>query len=386
MKKALLYIALAAAGCGTSTAATGIDELAASIARRNPDYLQALSRREASLLSMRAADALPAPEIEGEYLWGPAGDNRWGAGVSQSFDWPGVYGARARARQAESNAFEQLSATELRELTLAAKQALIDLVAARRQAAVIALIYNNVCALNEFMQNAFDHGQATVLDLRKVQLEKLELENRIEEVEQARTQAIAALRAMGHNDTVPGTLDYPAERPFYSNAAERWRRSPAVMAAEAATRAAMAREQAARRSSLPGFSLGYRHQYEGGNHFNGITAGISLPAWGSRSGRRAAAAEAQAAALAAQSVEAASDARYRAALEQLQRLEQRRRAYSEVVEASDYPTLLMKMLDGGQMTVLTYIQELNFYIETTLAREETERRYQLALAEFNIWD
>ncbi|MDE6498061.1 MAG: TolC family protein [Muribaculaceae bacterium] len=386
MKQTLLYIALAIAGCGTAAASSGIDELAASIARNNPDYVQAVRDREASVLSMQAADALPAPEIEGEHLWGPAGDNRWGAGISQAFDWPGVYGARAEARREESNAFEQLTATELREHTLAAKQSLIDLVAARRQAALISEIYSNVNELTQWMLNAYDHGQATVLDLRKLQLEKLELENRMEEVEQARAEAIAALQAMGYTRAVPENLDYPADEPDYGSAEGLWRRTPSVSAARAATRAALAREKAAARSALPGFSLGFRHQYEGGSHFNGLTAGITLPAWGSRSSKRAAEAATQAAALRAEAAEAVSDARYRNILGRLQRLDSRRQVYRDVVESSDYPALLKKMLDGGQMTILTYIQELNFYIGAGMAREETERQYQLALAEFNIWN
>ncbi|MDE6287004.1 MAG: TolC family protein, partial [Muribaculaceae bacterium] len=240
MKHTLLYIALVIAGCGTAAASSGLDELAAGIARRNPEYVQAVRDREASVLSMRASDMLPAPEIEGEHLWGAAGDNRWGVGISQAFDWPGVYGARAEARREESNAFEQLTATELRERTLAAKQALIDLVAARRQAALILEIYSNVNDLAQWMQNAYDHGQATVLDLRKLRLEKLDLENRIEEVEQARAEAIASLRAMGYTDAVPDDLDYPAGAPDYRSAEGLWRQSPSVRSSQAATRAALA--------------------------------------------------------------------------------------------------------------------------------------------------
>ncbi len=388
MKKTILFLSAALAGSAAawSAAPQTLDELAASIAQSDPAYTAAAREREASVLALRAADMLPAPEIEGEYLWGPAGDNRWGAGISQSFDWPGVYASRARARNAEADAFTQLTAVELRERTLAAKQALIDLVAARRQGALIGEIYNNVKELAERLQNAYDHGLATVLDLRKLQLETLELENRMEEVEQARAEAIAGLRAMGYTDSVPARLDYPVAQTGHAATAESWRRSPGILAARAATLAADAREQAAARAALPGFSLGYRHQYEGGTHFNGITAGITLPAWGSGAARRAARAEAQAAALQAEAAEAATEARYSRVAARVQRLESRRDAYNRVMESSDYPALLKKMLDGGQMTILTYIQELNFYIETGLAREENERQYQLALAEFNIWD
>ncbi|MDE6453845.1 MAG: TolC family protein [Muribaculaceae bacterium] len=379
--KRILATALAGIICtGALCAKSQLDSLAARIADANPATAARLSELTSADLSLQAAGMLPGPELEGEHLWGPGGDNRWGMGISQSFDWPGVYAAQRRERKAARSAFALLAKSERAEAELTARLALIDLIAARKEAAVIADIYANVSEMEQLTRRALDHGQATILDVRKLQIESLDIALRLEQAEQARAEALNALRAMGWTDTVAGTLDYPEEAADYSEAERQWAESPALAAARSSAQAASERATAAARSMLPGFSLGYRHQFEGGNHFNGISAAIALPAWGSGKARRAAKAEAEAARMQADALAAQTHSDFDSARRRLQGLAERRRAYSEALDASDYPLLLKKSLTGGQISTLTYIQELNFFMEAGIARLRNERDYQSALA------
>lgn len=378
MKKTITTIAALAATIIAHGAS--LDSLAVSIASSNPAYTARSRELNAASMSLQAEGMLPGPEIEGEHLWGPGGDNRWGAGVSQSFDWPGVYAARRAERRASGNAFAQLASAELAEQTLAAKLALIDLVAARRSAAIISEIYGNVQDLLRFTTRALDHGQATILDVRKLQIESLDIEQRLQQAELDRAAAVASLRAMGYDGDVPEQLGYPDAVPDYTAAEARWQSAPAVLAAKAEAEAAASRARVASRSMLPGFSIGYRHQFEGGHHFNGISASISLPAWGSGRARAAARAEAEAADMLAASAMAENTSRFDDARRRVAELGQRVERYSEAVGGADYPMLLRKSLDGGQISVLTYVQELNFFLEANLARAAAERDYHAALA------
>ena len=147
--------------------------------------------------------------------------------------------------------------------------------------------------------------------------------------------------------------------------------------------ASAARAKAAARSCLPGFSLGYRHQYEGGTHFNGLSVGIALPAWGASRSKAAARAEAEAAALQAEAQTAATASQFDAQRRRVVALGERLEAYDGALATSDYPALLRKSLDGGQISMLTYIQELNFFMEARIAREQAARDYHLALATLN---
>lgn len=379
----ILFAAALAVCPALMCAANSLDSIAARIAAGNPEFQARIAELNAASLSAAADVMLPGLEVEGEHLWGPGGDNRWGAGISQSFDWPGVYAARRKARRAGDNAFSQLAHAELAERRLAAKLALIDLVAARREAATVRGIYNNVCELLDYTQRALNHGQATILDVRKLQIESLEVAQRLETAEQARTAAVASLQAMGYESDVPDDLDYPDADIDFAEASSRWLSAPSLSAARAEAEAADARASVAARSCLPGFSLGYRHQFEGGNHFNGLTVGIALPAWGSSRAKAAARAEAEAARLQAEAQTARTVAEFDNVRRRLSGLGERLRAYDDALATADYPQLLRKSLDGGQISVLTYIQEINFFMEARIAREQTAREYHTSLAVLN---
>jgi len=379
----VLTVTAAAAAPVALQAMSPIDSLAAVIAEANPAFNARRAELQSRSLSIQAENMLPGPELEGEHLWGPDGDNRWGAGISQSFDWPGVYSARRQARRASDNAFAQLAEAERAEQVLAAKLALIDLVAARHDAGMLRRIHSNVAELTELTQRALDHGQATILDLRKLQIEGIDISRRLEQAEQERSAAIAELRAMGYSGDVPDALDYPSVAPDYAAAASRWMSAPTLAAARAEEMAAKARAAAAARGCLPGFSLGYRHQYEGGSHFNGLSVGIALPAWGSSKAKAAARAEAEAARLQAEAQMAETTARFDDTRRRLMGLEVRRQQYRETLGGSDYTDLLRKSLEGGQISIITYIQELNFVMEALLSWEQVEKEYHTLLSILN---
>lgn len=385
MKSLIIASVLAALPAGAY--ASQLDSLAQAIVLADPAWQAREASLRASAAAVKAANTLPGPEAEGEYLWGPAGDNRWGAGVSQSFDWPGVYAARRAESRAAANAFDRLASAELAERTLAARLTLIDLIAARRRASTVGRIADNLRRQTELTQRALDHGQATILDLRKLQIAALEAGTRLEQAEQARAEAIGQLRAMGLRAEVPDGLTYP-DATDTDAAVQNWNAMPGVRAAEAEAEAAEARARAAARSLLPGFSIGYRHQFEGGNHFNGISFGISLPSWGSKKALRAARAEAEAARMQSEVAHSSHDAALETLLRSLPGLKARTEAYRDALDTSDYPVLLEKSLNGGQISILTYIQELNFFLEAEMARIEAEQQYQAALASlsrFNTW-
>ncbi len=206
---------------------------------------------------------------------------------------------------------------------------------------------------------------------------------RLEQAGQAQSEAVARLRAMGYDGDVPEDMDYPEASSDYAAAESRWMSSPAVRASQSGAEAAAERASAAARSALPGFSLGYRHQFEGGNHFNGFSVGIALPSWGVSRAKAAAKAEAEAARIQAESQVAQTVAAFDDARRRLEGLSSRMKAYDEALSDADYAVLLRKSLDGGQISMLTYIQEINFFLEARLSRENTARDYHAALAVIN---
>ena len=57
--------------------------------------------------------------------------------------------------------------------------------------------------------------------------------------------------------------------------------------------------------------------------------------------------------------------------------------YRPMLENQDNITLLKKALDGGQINLITYIQEVNFFLEAQQNYIDVEYRYYQALTFLN---
>jgi hypothetical protein len=60
--------------------------------------------------------------------------------------------------------------------------------------------------------------------------------------------------------------------------------------------------------------------------------------------------------------------------------------YKEALEVTNNRELLKKALDKGQLSLINYLLELSVYYETIDKYLETERDYQLAVAELQQWE
>ena len=156
-----------------------------------------------------------------------------------------------------------------------------------------------------------------------------------------------------------------------------------VKAADASTKVAVYDAAAVRASSAPGFSLGYQHVYELGERFNGITAGVSLPVFSTRHKRKAAAYQVQAMQEAYASTLSNRISEMKSCRAQAVRLSEQLSEIAPVVLDKRPAELLHKALKGGEISLLTYLQELNYFLEAQLDYTDTLCGYQLLMARLN---
>ncbi|MDE6377913.1 MAG: TolC family protein, partial [Duncaniella sp.] len=157
-------------------------------------------------------------------------------------------------------------------------------------------------------------------------------------------------------------------------------RDPSLAAAEASAAAARDAAKIEKRLSLPGFSLGYEHETEMDEHFNGFTLGMTLPVWGRRHQRKAAAFEADAALIEAQAAVAARVAQLNADLERLSALRATLDEYEPVINSGENIALLDKALAARQINFLAYLQDLTYFLDAHKAYIDTLYEYNLTLS------
>lgn len=390
MKKAIIFaaavLATATAGARTLSQAEAIDTIIGNNTR-----LKALrANAEADYQSdLYEAKRLNDPEVEFEHLWGPDDNKKWNIGVSQSFDWPGAYGKRIRTAESRRQAWTYRYAAEELSLRTSAKEAFAMGVYARRRLDLLQRVYENMDSLRNYITTGYRDGQLTILDVKKIQLELYGLRARIADVSQESMQAGAELAALNDGNALDADFGaYPAEPMYdlsryleYASSA-----NPDVTAAEATAKSARLEADALAASSMPGFTVGYRHAFEEEQHFNGFAIGVSLPVY-SRS-RAVKAAKLRATASGFDAAEASASARS-AVTAAYSVAEKRRNALSELNDVTldeSYPRLLLMAYKGGQINVITYIQELNYYLSARETRLDAEYQLRLALITLNKYN
>lgn len=339
-------------------------------------------------IAARGASQLGGAEIEGEYMFGSNGaDNKWSAGISQSFDWPGAYSARKRAAEARSLVAWMEIEKMRRQTALDARLLMVDGVYNTRRLSVLNLIRDNLDSVARSIDYGYKHGELTILDQKKIRLELFKIDDEINSCHQALTDVNARLRLLAGDSTLNVDLSNYDIIPlhaidvYYNNADKL----PEVISATANAEAELLEGEASRLSRLPSFALGYRHAFEEGAHFNGITASIGLPTWGHNYDKdyRNALAEAQTAQAAISSEQARTliDKDYSRAI----KLQSLMKEYSANVLDEEYVELLMLSYHGGQINVITMIQEVNFFLQADLDYQRNDRDYREALVRLDSY-
>lgn len=365
-----------AAGAGTPDYDRAVTQVLAAGYGIKADSL----RMEASRAALEAENVPEGPEAEFEYLWpATAGErNRWSAGISQSFDWPGAYAARRSEAAAMSDASRAVLRADALDKALQAKLLIIDIVNARRRLAFYRDMRLNVAAIDSLTRRSFALENATVLDTRKTRVALLDIDRSIATAQADIDVLESELAAMGAE--AADWVEYPEQTAPAPVAPESL---PQMMVAQAQARLADATQRSIRRQAMPGFSLGYRHAFEDGNHFNGLSVAVRLPSWSTVARRRSA--ELEAAALAHDNTAAVAlataenTALYRNATSLLSTLD----SYRELTGDNSYLELLLKAFDGGQLSVIDYLNEINIFKSVRLEYIDLEYRYNTTLARLN---
>lgn len=389
MKNNILTIAFAALCAMPMTAQdNAVDNAVRAILESNVEIKAERARYESELRASESENALSGPEAEFEYKFGPAGtQNRWGVSVSQSFDWPGAYRARSRANGYRAEAFRYLTDAKRMDVALQARTLIYDYIKAQQGLRLLSEARTNVSKLAEFLDKAFEHGNVTILEVMKARRELLAIEKRLYEANIDSRKAAESIRILAGGDLALEDIENFPEEMLRSHDEYRSRladNNPSVAAATVLVDAARADVSAARLSAFPGFSVGFKHDFEEGMHFNGFSVGISLPFWGKNRKKAAAQAALSASVLdwnyAARSVIAELDTDYAEALHMQSLVKGYRSTFDS---EKDYAALLEKAYYGGQLSMFDYLRELNDYIEYKLDFIDLEYRYSIAAARLN---
>lgn len=264
-------------------------EVAAAI-DRDPRIAASRSRVRSAEGGVTVALTPPNPELEaiagrGAAQEGPARRNEWGLTLSIPLDWlarrgPEIDAARATADEAmaEAEALRAEASAELWRLFVRGGYA-------QSEVETLEATEQQVEALTRLIRRRVDAGEGRPVEVPRVELELERVRNQVTGARAARDGAFAQLGAwLG----VPiQRVELPPAPPPKESivSAGELARHPRIRAALARAEAARAEASAARRSRIPGLSVGAYYLSELDREAVGGRIGVELPLWDWKTGR-----------------------------------------------------------------------------------------------------
>lgn len=368
MKKTIISIAFAALAAGAS--ATTADELVELIMSHNPSLSQSALDANAELLDLKTENNLAPTEVEFSHLWGNEGEKKMGVGVSQSFDWPGVYAARSAAYGSLARLQEARLNLRRADLQQQVSALIIAGIAQKQRIGLLDRLSSGFAIMLEGARKERANGSITIIDLNKIELQASKASVALSEAQSTLEEIVTELSLLASTDIkaemLPEQFDMADLRPLSDYMTAATESSPEVIEAMAQADYMGRMQKVASRESLPGFKVGYEFEREGGQSFNGLAVGVELPLFSSRGKSAAARASVLAAEFNAATVKNNLSRRLTSAYNAASNYRNRMNALGPVIDRYDNFALLKKLFDSRQISLSDYLIDVNYFLEASL--------------------
>lgn len=390
--KRFIFIILPFVLVVASYSQNGIEQVLSSIERNNTTLKALREQANAQKIGNKTMLNLENPEVEFERQWGNARaeSNKYDLSLKQSFDFPTAYHYRSQLvnqlnRQADLNYQQQR-----KEILQQVRIFCVELVYQLSVKGQLEQRVKDARELNAGYETKFEKGDIDIIERNKTKINLLNTEKALQMNGVEITTLYSELQRMNGGLPLDGILksydDYLLPVSFDEWFERAKTNNPLIQLNEQQIESSRKEERLTRAMNLPKITAGYVNAYEGGGRFNGFTVGVSIPLWGGHNTVKQK--KAQTYALQVQSEDNTVQFRntLRNQYEKAHSLEVLLDEYKSTLENTNNQYLLNKAFEKGQLSLITYLQELTVYYETLDKYLEMQRDYQLAVAELQQWE
>ena len=303
--------------------------------------------------------------------------------ITQGFDFPTLYGARKKAGQLQRNVLDMQYQTARRDILVNAKKLCLDIINYNKQKQLLQERRKNADELLTMFELKFKNGDATSLELNKIQLDRMNLETELVQADTKHANAMQQLQALNGGLPIEVNMtEYPQapaddEVTMYEKAvATDW----TVRTAQASVLAAEQDVKVNKQSWIPKFEIGYRRNTEGDNASNGFLIGGSIPLFSSKNKVKIAKARQTEAVMQHANARINAENSARTMITQMKQLKASADAY-DVPLMRQTLKLLRTAVENGEISVTEYYVEADNIYKNMITYMDIERQYQDALTE-----
>lgn len=371
---------------GLGYAQSNIDNILTEIAKNNKTIQANTSYWNAQKVQYKTGNSLYNPTVEYDYLKGSPANagNQTDIIVTQSFDFPTVYGKKNQlANQLGIQADLQLKAAN-QELLLEAKKICIELVYRNKLQIPLTKRKEATEKWLAYFKKKLTTGDGTILDVNKAEIQLLEIRKQFQDnastIAKLNEQLTSLNGGIAIRLTDVGYFETPVIADFETFVKEVEAQDYIRKTLEQEKVIAQKQIEVSKALALPKMEVGYHYQGILGQTYNGIHTGVALPLWESKNTVKLQKAKMT---FAESALNDHSNLYYYEIKQTYDRYESLKSIlteYEKINKSVEPIQLLDKALSAGQISVLEYFVELNYYNASQNSYLEIEKEYYDVIA------
>lgn len=388
--KPIIYILLSVLAL-SAHAQSSFDNVLKEIEMNNTTLKAYREKANADKIGNKTGINMANPEVEFGYLWGsPSGEgNRVDLNVTQSFDFPTAYRYKTQLSDVKNQQVDMIYDQQKVEILQQARLICVELVYQKKMNIILSDRLKQARELSDAYQKSFDQGNIDVLERNKTKLNLLNAEKALQINEVDLNLSKSELQRLNGGLDITEFNRY-SDFTFPLNFIEWFAivkaNNPSLRVAEQEVALSRKQEQLTRALNLPKITAGYASERVSGTTFQGVSVGVSIPLWEGKNTVK----HQKAQTVALQMQHEDSELQFRNTLknqyDKAKKLSLLLKEYEDALSVTSSQDLLKMALDKGQLSLINYLLELSVYYETVDKYLETERDYQLAVAELQQWE
>lgn len=364
-----------------------IGELLNEIEQNNTELKGYQSIIESQQLENKSTNNLPDPQLSGYYL--PIGDNAMGNytefQISQSIEFPTVYGSRSKWNDLKSIQLQMSYAKKRQEVLLEAKSVLIELAFLQKQKAIETERRAQSKQVFDQIEELYDKEQVGILDLNKAKIAWIQKQFVVEQVESEIQIVLSKLKTLNGGKVIDGFtpgIDLPIEVAAVETLwQEKLANDPSLKGLKAAETASLQKVKLEKNKVLPNVALGYNYQGVSGSNYSGFYGGFSIPLWKSKNKVKAAEANYEYQQSNTQVITASLYAQFQETYNRYELMLEKYSEYQTTMANLNSEELLFRAYMLGEYSFMDYYVELQFYRNASDRMLQLEKKIQLLKAQ-----
>ena len=366
-----------------------VEYIISEIEKNNLTLSALKNEMEADKLEHREQNYLQNPEVEFGYLWGNPSSigNRKDFSIMQSFDFPTAYKQRSDIRKMRDNQADANYLFQKNKILFEAKTLCYNLIYLNGLIDIFKEKMEDAEQIFSLYQKREQEGDASILDLNKVKLSYFNSKQEYENLIVERKKALAELTALNGGNKIEflekafsPIEEFLEFEEWFARAKEA---NPNLSILDEEKNLRKRDVQLKRSMALPKFHTGYVSETVVGEDFKGFSVGVTIPLWENRKSVKQAKIRSLVVEEIAVEQETTWEIEWKSNYEKAVDLKHRVEEYNSIFEGINSQELLVKALELGEISLIEYFFEINFFYDSLERKLQQEHSLNLVIEELN---